>query len=349
MINIKTVTFTDIFSLRVWRNKERSFANNETLRQLSRELPNVLLQSRSINTRKSYNVQFKKWIRWCKEHSIHTVFPANDFHVALFLTHLIQSGSSISVIEAVFYSLKWSHDIVGVNSPCDTNLVRFTLDAAKKLCSAPAQKKKPISAEIIANMFASYNLDTISLYHIRTLAMIVIGFSGFLRIGELLNLKCSDVTFQGDYLSLYIRSSKTDQTRRGSSVIIAKSSSDTCPYKTLQLYFSKAGLSTESENYVFRAVSFCKNAKVFKLKKDGNLSYTRARELLHEKLVEVGLNPKEYGTHSLRRGGATASAVNNVCDRLFKKHGRWKSDHAKDGYVSEDLNSILSVSQNLGL
>jgi hypothetical protein len=149
---------------------------------------------------------------------------------------------------------------------------------------------------------------------------------------------------------LYIRSSKTDQLSRGSSVVISKSAGVTCPYTTLQLYFSKADLSNDSEEHVFRSLSSCKKTNSFRLKKGGCLFYTRVRELLREMLVEVGLNfPNEYGTHSLRRGGATASAVNNVCDRLFKKHGRWKSEHAKDSYVSEDINSILSVSQNLGL
>ena len=38
-----------------------------------------------------------------------------------------------------------------------------------------------------------------------------------------------------------------------------------------------------------------------------------------------------------------------ISDRLFKMHGRWKSDQAEDGYVSEDLNNRLLVSQNLGL
>ena len=53
--------------------------------------------------------------------------------------------------------------------------------------------------------------------------------------------------------------------------------------------------------------------------------------------------------HSLRSGGATAAATSGVSDRLFKKHGRWKSDNAKDGYVQENLKSKLSVSKNLGI
>lgn len=148
---------------------------------------------------------------------------------------------------------------------------------------------------------------------------------------------------------MYIRSSKTDQIHHGSSVVIAKSSTATCPYKTLQTYFTRGKLCYDGDDYVFRPLSFCKKSNDYKLKKTGCLSYTRVRELLREKLGEVGLNPDEYGTHSLRRGGATASAVNKIPDRLFKKHGRWKSDQAKDGYVCEDLDSCLSVSKNLGI
>jgi hypothetical protein len=58
----------------------------------------------------------------------------------------------------------------------------------------------------------------------------------------------------------------------------------------------------------------------------------------------LGLDKNNFGLHSLRAGGATNAA------RLLKKtHGRWKTDNAKDGYVREDLKSLLSVSMNLGI
>ncbi|KAL5497418.1 hypothetical protein EMCRGX_G013885 [Ephydatia muelleri] len=41
--------------------------------------------------------------------------------------------------------------------------------------------------------------------------------------------------------------------------------------------------------------------------------------------------------HSLRAGGATAAANAGVPDRLFKRHGRWKSESAKDGYVKDSV------------
>ena len=48
-------------------------------------------------------------------------------------------------------------------------------------------------------------------------------------------------------------------------------------------------------------------------------------------------------------GGASATANIGVPDRLFKKHGRWRSETAKDGYVKDSMKDRLSVSLNLGL
>ena len=48
------------------------------------------------------------------------------------------------------------------------------------------------------------------------------------------------------------------------------------------------------------------------------------------------------GTHSLR-------PYAGVPDRLFKRHGRWASESAKDGYVQDSLSSRLSVSKALGI
>ncbi|XP_062583387.1 uncharacterized protein LOC134245140 [Saccostrea cucullata] len=53
--------------------------------------------------------------------------------------------------------------------------------------------------------------------------------------------------------------------------------------------------------------------------------------------------------YSLRSGGATSAAAAGVSDRLFKKHGRWRSDNSKDGYVKENQNEKLSVTKNLGI
>ena len=76
---------------------------------------------------------------------------------------------------------------------------------------------------------------------------------------------------------------------------------------------------------------------------------TRVQEILLDDLESLGLEKSKFGLHSLRSGGATAAAAAGINDRVFKKHGRWASDTAKDGYVRGSITEKLSVSKNVGL
>ena len=70
-----------------------------------------------------------------------------------------------------------------------------------------------------------------------------------------------------------------------------------------------------------------------KLRPNGSLTYSRLCELLLDCLRVLGYPAEQFGVHSLRAGGATAAEGSGVPDRLFKRHGRWRSEMAKDGYV----------------
>jgi hypothetical protein len=80
-----------------------------------------------------------------------------------------------------------------------------------------------------------------------------------------------------------------------------------------------------------------------------SVSYTRILKLFNDACASLGLSPKEYGLHSLRRGGATAAAAAGVSDRLLQKHGRWKTAGIKNRYVDETMMHKLSVSGLMGL
>ena len=115
----------------------------------------------------------------------------------------------------------------------------------------------------------------------------------------------------------------------------------------LKRYFFIANLNIHLNTFIFRP-GF-RSGNICKLiYKDKALSYTRARECIIKRLREV-VGDMNIGLHSLRSGGATAAANANVNERCWKRHGRWKSDSAKDGYVADSLVSRLSVTQNLGL
>ena len=83
------------------------------------------------------------------------------------------------------------------------------------------------------------------------------------------------------------------------------------------------------------------------LRQSGKISYTCLREFFKKKVL--GLSPSNFGLHNLRAGGAAAAANAKVPDRLFKRHRRWRSESAKEGYVKDHIQSRLEVSRSLGL
>lgn len=112
-------------------------------------------------------------------------------------------------------------------------------------------------------------------------------------------------------------------------------------------YIAMAKVSLDSDLCLFRGIIHTKAGE--RLRASGSLSYTRMRELFLAKLTSLGFNAKQFGLHSLRSGGASAAANAGVPDRLFKRHGRWRSETAKDGYVRDSVPDLLSVSKSLDI
>ena len=86
-------------------------------------------------------------------------------------------------------------------------------------------------------------------------------------------------------------------------------------------------------------------ARTPRLRDSGKLSCSRLTELLREKLTLLGYPAVKFSHRSLRAGGATAAADACVPDRIFKRHGRWKSETAN---VKDSLEKRSLVSKSLG-
>ena len=75
------------------------------------------------------------------------------------------------------------------------------------------------------------------------------------------------------------------------------------------------------------------------LKKNKNIIYTQA------KVPELNL-----GIFSFSASGAiTAANASRVSDRCHKRHGRWKIDTAKDGYIDDCVENKLFITKKLKL
>ena len=131
-------------------------------------------------------------------------------------------------------------------------------------------------------------------------------------------------------------------------VVLAKTGHITCPFSLLSRYVHVANIDLSSTLKFFRTLHFLRSKGCYSLRSTG-ISYTRSREVVLDVFPQLGFPSRLFGIHSLRSGGATAAANAGINDRLFKRHGRWRSDKAKDGYVKDNLDVLLSVYKSLEL
>ena len=316
------------------------------LKRLAAYLPQTVLCSRADSTVIKYLNAFRRWKEWADTKSEVSVFPIQVAHFALYLQHVGQSTQSKSAAQEAVNAVGWVNRLSGELPIGASPFIQATLAGLQRQLARPKVRKEPVTPEMLAVLVDSLGSSP-SLTEVRLAAMALLSFAAFLRYDELVKLRCCDLDFSEERLAVKIRSSKTDQFRQGDTVLVARTRSGTCPVAMVERYVSMASISLSSDLQLFRGIVHTKAGE--RLRASGSLSYTRVRELFLAKLTSLGFDAKQFGLHSLRSGGASAAANAGVPDRLFKRHGRWRSETAKDGYVKDSVSDLLSVSKSLDI
>jgi len=310
-------------------------------------LPYLISRSVEENTASSYFQYFSKWQKWTEQLENVKAIPADSLYLTIYLINLLQIGKAYPGIRMSFYAVKYFNKF-SENRKEDLFLAEKTLEGIKRVTQYTSESKSPIKSKHLKQIFILLGGMKINLFNLRTFLIMLLSFMGFLRFSEVVNIRRSDIIFKKGYLMIFLEKSKTDVYRKGHWIYITKLQTEICPLKLTRKYLKLAKIEENSNDFIFRGVS--KTTQGWKLRKvDKAISYTSVRELILKNLKNIGLDSKKFGVHSLRSGGASAAANLGVEDRLFKKHGRWKSEKVKDNYVRESVKTKLKVSQNLGL
>ncbi|XP_068738599.1 uncharacterized protein [Montipora capricornis] len=336
----------DIFQSGFWDFDQDALPNGP-VQGLADRLKTTVLSSKATSTSLLYYRAYRKWKQFAISMFDGNVFPAKPFHVALYLQHLIEQSHSPSVIDSAFYGIKWAHSMAGIPSPTDNPIVEATRSASKRLLgTAIVNRKEPVSSSVIHDIISRSNLD--NPVELRNITLYILSFAGFFRFDDVSRIRRNDVFFNEGFVVIKVPKSKNDQLRRGDEVVISELPSGACPVKLLKRYLSKFQIPPDSRDLIFRPISKGKDSCKL-IAPDRPISYSTMREAFRRDLKAIGADPSKFGLHSLRSGGATMAANSGVSDRVFQRHGRWKSVQAKDTYVDDDLDQRLSVSKFLGL
>jgi Phage integrase family len=124
---------------------------------------------------------------------------------------------------------------------------------------------------------------------------------------------------QIDLVKITLRHCKNDPFRLGNAFWFSRREVD--------------GFDLVKELATFSYQSYCQDGDVFTSCRYGadrscisRVTYVKVQKLLRQIALEHNLDPKVFGTHSFRIGGATALAAGNVGIDLIQRIGGWKSD-----------------------
>jgi len=219
-----------------------------------------------------------------------------------------------------------------------------TLAGLKRLLAAPPKNEQPIESHQVRALIRSYGRPRASLPNLQMVSLVALGFCAFLCWSELRDLRACDLKFYATHTSVFLDKRKNDELCQGSVIEVARLPSSSCPVKLLEL-FHQRGEHQPSQS-LFR---LCQKLSTGYKLRQAPLSYSRAREQFRQMISELGLDPNEFGLHSLCSGGASQAARSGVSGRVWRRHGGWRSIQAADGYVNESLDNTLVVSRDLAL
>lgn len=217
-------------------------------------------------------------------------------------------------------------------------------EAAKRKNARPIQQKAALTGLQFKQILTYFSGANASFGELRLAAMVICGFLGFLRADEIINLRVRNLAFENDCAILHITKAKNDQMKKGNEVKIAQVGGALCPVNILHRYletFRSSQLTLEIDFPLFPTLKASKG-NIRAICKP--ISYDRLRNEFKGAIQKLGLKADLFGTHSMRRGGATAAAIGKVPGRVLQKQGRWRSAAVKNRYIEQAHEEQLLVS-----
>ena len=227
-------------------------------------------------------------------------------------------------------------------------MVKLTAQGCERILKKPIKKSEPLTSP--EELFDHYLQDTSATNtpSRRFLLILILCFAGFLRIDELLSTTMKFVHIDREYMTITLPKCKNDQLREGNVVYIARTRSEYCPVTFVENFCAETGLSLLNEDS-FLLPRIIRIKKGYKAHQTLGISYTTARETFVKHVRAVYGTVLKYTLHGLRAGGASEAASNGIDGRSISKHGRWKTQKARNAYIHDSVANRLRVTRSLGL
>jgi integrase len=287
------------------------------------------------NTTSTYSVYSRQYLEFTARKGLR---PETQIALCAFMKDALEvrklaRSTLVQVIPAAVENIFKYEKESPARDPNGTALLRHTKRTIG-LLTAKSKPKLPILRKHLQEMAEICLGDP---KEVRDMFMLLLMFVGFLRESEAVGLLYEDVWVETvqetgqEALYMVIRKSKTDQLSENATVVIGGCLNNTlCPVAWYRLYASKR----LDSSFLFHKLANGAGQK---------LALNTPNHTVKRWLKKINVNASAFGSHSLRRGGATAAAKAKVRMHVIKRHGRWASD-AVYLYIVDGIEEQLGVS-----
>tara|TARA_B100000700_G_scaffold306705_1_gene382191 strand:+ start:125 stop:1075 length:951 start_codon:yes stop_codon:yes gene_type:complete len=295
------------------------------LKSLELETLKNLRSSKSINTLRAYQSDFKDFSAFCVKNGLNSM-PTEPKILSLYLTHL-SNTSKFSTLKRRIASISVIHKMKGHYLDTKHPIIMENLHGIRRLKGTIQKAKKPILINDLKkivnvidqhiNNYKSKDIEKLKSIKnkIRDKAMILIGFSGGFRRSELVSIDYEDIEFVAEGMKIFIKRSKTDQSGEGMIKAI--------PYFDNKIYCPVIAIKHWIE------LNKIKSGKIFAIS-------DKSVALIIKKYASIsGLDSNKYGGHSLRSGFATSAAESGAEERNIMAMTGHKTTQMVRRYIQE--------------
>lgn len=246
--------------------------------------------------------------------------PATTETVCLYLTDLLEQGKKISTANRRHCAIAHEHRNRGL-APPPAGEVYELLNAAQRLRAEKPRRMKPLMIAELRRISGALRSEGTPLA-LRDRALLVFGFATALRRSNLAHMRTGDVEFTSQGLVVMVQREKQDPEGRGRLIgVPAGKHNDTCPVRTLQDWLQIRGATPGP---LFWRVRPGDRGRPL----DGD-SICR---IVKKRVERIGLDPSDYGGHSLRAGFITEAGLAGVGELVIAAHTGHRSMEVLRGY-----------------
>ena len=250
--------------------------------------------ARSKATHTAYDSDLRDFEGWCFSQDIQSL-PATPRTVGLYLA--ARAGElKASTLSRRLVAIKAAHRLHGHTLDTKHPAIRETLTGIKRKLGTARNERAPLMTDDLRRAVAEEPSK-------RNRAILLVGFAAALRRSEIVALDVDDLTFTEEGLVVFLPRRKNDQEGQGTKIGVPFGSDPvTCPVRALKRHIDTRETGPVFTNY-----------------KGNRLSGQWVWKIVKKAVERIGLDPEQFGGHSLRAGLATSAAKAGASERSIMK------------------------------